>query len=74
MIDSKVYKQRRVIILRSQAGISQIARNIRPILKTPVIKILKVISYDERHYPTGQAFFEHDKPSSSSIPILKRMN
>ena len=74
MLDSKVYKQRRVIILRSQAGISQIARNIRPILKTPVIIILKVISYDERHYPTGQAFFEHDKPSSSSIPILKRMN
>lgn len=34
MLDSKVYKQRRVIILRSQAGISQIARNIRPILKT----------------------------------------
>lgn len=41
MLDSKVYKQRRVIILRSQAGISQIARNIRPILKTPEIKYLR---------------------------------
>ena len=39
MLDSKVFKQCRVIILRSQAGISQIARNIRPILKTPFGKI-----------------------------------
>ena len=74
MLDFKICQQLRIFILRGQAGISQIARNIRPILKTSIVKILQVVRYDERHYPVGQAFLEHDKTSRPPIPILKRMN
>lgn len=74
MLDLKICQQLRIFILRGQAGISQIARDIRPILKTSIVKILQVVRYDERHYPVGQAFLEHDKTSRPSIPILKRMN
>ena len=74
MLDFKICQQLCIFILRGQAGISQIARDIRPILKTSIVKILQVVRYDERHYPVGQAFLEHDKTSRPSIPILKRMN
>lgn len=74
MLDLKICQQLCIVILRGQAGISQIARDIRPILKASIVEILQVVRYDERHYSVGQAFLEHDKPSRPSIPVLKRMN
>ena len=71
MLDPKIFKQRRVIILRSQAGISQVTRDFRPILKASIVETLQVVRYDERHYSVGKTFLKHNQSPSPPIPVLK---
>ena len=63
-----------VFILRGEAGVSQISRLTVEFPQAAVVKLLVVIVDDEGDDAEGQAVFEEQQASYSSISILEGMN
>ena len=61
-------------ILCHQAGVTEIAFFVSPLMQTAVIIQLQIIADDKRHNIMPQTFLEEQQPPNSSVSILKRVD
>ena len=67
----KIIQIRFILVLRSQAGICQIAFFVVPFLQATVIEHLQIVLNDERNNIVFQALLKHNQSAHTTVAVMQ---
>ena len=74
ILDFEIVQNGLVLVLRSKAGVHEVAIYMAPFSKAPVVVELKFLGNNERHDAVCQTLFEHYQSAHTTVSVLEGMD
>ena len=74
ILDFEIVQNGLVLVLRSKAGVREVAIHMAPFSQTPVVEEFQLLGDNERYDAVCKAFLEHYQTPDTSVPVLEGMD